>query len=64
MWRNGCMKSYFWVWNIVGKSLNFSFFAKKRRKFQNLCKESEEIVKEKNAVFKLELKDLIIYFSF
>ena len=33
---------------IVGKSLHFSFFAKKRRKFQNLCKESKEIAKEKN----------------
>ena len=29
------------------KYLHFSFFAKKRRKFQNLCKESEEIAKEK-----------------
>ena len=33
--------------SIVGKSLHFSFNAKKRRKFQNLCKESEEIAKEK-----------------
>ena len=56
------------VINIVGKSLHFSFFAKKRRKFQNLCKESKEIAKEKKmkilTVFMLELKDLIIYFSF
>ena len=34
---------------IVAKSLHFSFFAKKRRKFQNICKESKEIAKEKNG---------------
>ena len=51
-----------------GQIFEISFFAKKRRKFQNLCKESEEIVKEKNensnCFFNIELKDLIIYFSF
>ena len=46
----------------MDKSLHFSFFAKKQRKFQNLCKESEGIVKEKKmkilTVFKFKLKDL------
>ena len=36
-----------WLESKVDKSLHFSFFAKKRRKFQNLCKESKEIAKEK-----------------
>ena len=39
---------------IVDKSLHFSFFAKKQRKFRNLCKDSKqnkEIAEEKNTIF-------------
>ena len=45
--RTKNVHSAIWVGIIVGEFFAFSFFAKKQRKFQNLCKESKEITKEK-----------------
>ena len=54
------------IHSIVVKSSHFSFLVKKRRKFQILCKECEEIAKEKknenSKVSKLELKHISLYF--
>ena len=43
--KNAMLKKGKNLSGIVAKSLHFSFFAKKRRKFRNLCEETKEIAK-------------------
>ena len=41
--------------------MHFPFFAKKRRKFQNLCKESEEIMKGKKMKLRKKILKIRVF---